>query len=236
MGTRLNQQRNKIIFKQTLLAGFFLILFFVGFTIFGFRAIISGAMFFSPDKKNIADESSITKPDIYGIIDISSPFVATNSASLYISGQVRGFDKVTMYLNNDAVGEAEVIEEEFEFELKNLKPGNNEIYAEAEHLSSKNKEKTETVSVEYKNSPPELKIDTPSENSKLTTVDINISGTVDPGTTLKVNNIPFVVSSNGAFSSPFKLKNGENKLSFLAEDRAGNQTSKELMVNVSTDF
>ncbi len=88
------------------------------------------------------------------------------------------------------------------------------------------------VSVEVDTRPPALILSSPTNGTSTADATILVTGTTEPGASVRVNGIVAEVSSNGSFSLLLALTEGENPITATATDRAGNDAS----VSVSVTF
>jgi hypothetical protein len=83
-------------------------------------------------------------------------------------------------------------------------------------------------------SPPEIFIYSPSDNFKTNENTITVSGTIldkESGIDkVTVNGVEFSLSSDGSFNTTVNLTEGVSKITVIAIDKAGNQTTKTLNV------
>lgn len=203
---------------------------------FGFDSVIRSALLLSSGTNRSQNESAKMTEDFYGVIHLDSPSVATNAASLMISGTVQGCDIVDVYLNNVKVSTVKVDEKDevFEEKINTLKLGENEIYVKGRKSKSDDSVKSEKFTVLYKDSEPILEIVSPRDGDTLREASIRVIGNTDRGNTVHVNTTPIVVDLSGEFDFPIKLKEGENTLEFVATDIAQNTTSSTIRVSVDT--
>ncbi|MFC2154082.1 hypothetical protein ACFLRC_01185 [Candidatus Altiarchaeota archaeon] len=78
--------------------------------------------------------------------------------------------------------------------------------------------------------PPMLKIEEPQNNSLVNFTDINISGKVQRDSYLMINDMGLKLNGSSFRYQNFSLKEGENLLTFTAQDSLGNITKKTLSV------
>ncbi len=181
------------------------------------------------------DNNDIKTEEFVGTLDIDEVPIATNSASLFISGNVNNFDKVEVYINKVLRKTiATSVEDSFNEKISGLKQGQNEIYIKATNTKAKQERKSEVFPVEYKKK-LELELKEPQEGATIRTEDVKVIGTTDKDTTVQVNNHPAVVDSSGTFEATIRLKEGENTLVIEAEDLAGNTQKKEIKVMYQKD-
>lgn len=162
--------------------------------------------------------------------------IATNSSEIFISGKEIGFERIRFYINEEEVKNIKVKEKEsFVQKIGPLKQGENEIYLLGENKNLDKKQQTKKYLVFYKKEKPTLTIIEPEDKATVSEQEITIEGKTDPEVSLKVNNNPVVVTSEGNFQTTIRLKQGENKILFEAQDMAGNSTTKELTINYSPE-
>ena len=203
----------------------------------GFDSLINSAILFTnlfrSDKTTNSKES---EDAFYGLVSIDPPAVATNSATIIITGQTAGFDSVDYYLNN-VKSETTTLDQEtvFSQEIGDLIVGDNVVYVVARTKDGKNSKKTDTFSILYKRDAPTLQIDQPKNEETVDSQDITISGKTDRNTTVHLNSSPIVVDLKGEFVTSVKLKEGSNTLHFKATDVAGNTTEESIQVTYQRD-
>jgi len=198
----------------------------------GFDSLINSAMLFTNlFRSDQTTNSKESEGAFYGLVSIDPPAVATNSATIIISGQTTGFDSVDYYLNNVKT-ETSALDKEtgFSQEIEDLIVGENMIYVVARTKDGKNSKKTDTFSILYKPDAPTLQIDQPKNEETVHSQDLQISGKTDRNTTVLLNNSPIVVDLKGEFVTSTKLKEGDNTLNFKATDVAGNTTEKSIHI------
>ncbi|MEE9174160.1 MAG: S8 family serine peptidase, partial [Thermoplasmata archaeon] len=88
------------------------------------------------------------------------------------------------------------------------------------------------VSVEVDTRPPALILSSPTNGTSTADATILVTGTTEPGASVRVNGIVAEVSSNGSFSLLLALTEGENPITATATDSAGNDAG----VSVSVTF
>lgn len=84
---------------------------------------------------------------------------------------------------------------------------------------------TVTRTVTLDTTPPALTLTAPQENVVVSTSPVNVAGSTEAGVALKINNADTTVNSDGSFSTPLNLIEGENTITATATDPAGNQTT-----------
>ena len=236
--SRLYQRRQKKIKIRTLLLIILIPLLAIYLFLVGFDFLINSAVFVNnlvnKDKEVAATDEN--DDDFFGTISLDPPPEATNSAKITLTGQASGFEIGEIYLDGKKVDEDKLPSDSyFSFEIGNLSEGNNEIFILAKTKDGKNKKESEKYSVLYKSSPPSLSVSEPSDGQKFDKPDVEIKGTSDENTNIKIANFPVISSSNGDFSGKVRLKQGENIIEIIAEDTAGNITKLELKLIYEQD-
>lgn len=209
------------------------IFFFVGL-----QSIINATVFLNNLIRGNPTQSQeeTQESNFYGIINLDEPEVATNSASLLVTGDATDFKKVEFYINNVKVDDTSIKNNgTFSKEIGKLRVGENKIYVIAKTEDNKNKKQSDVYTITYSNEPPELEIETPKDGDKTNKNEIQIKGKTSKNVTVRINNAPVVVSVDGNFTSTIRLKDGENKLEFTATDIAGNTEKKEIKVTYQKD-
>lgn len=185
---------------------------------------------------NIFNKNNVTpivkNEDIYGSINIDDIPSATNSPKIVVSGSVVNYTILRFYINGEKVKEKEInVSDNFSEEIGDLTKGNNEVFVQALTNDEKNSKKTEIFQVFYNSEKPKLEISEPADNSKTSNQDLSIKGTTDKDIFIKVNDNPVVVDANGNWETDIKLKDGDNIITIVATDLAGNIETKTLTVN-----
>lgn len=154
----------------------------------------------------------------------SLPYDATNSARQTISGRSEAGSTVYLTLNGDSAGNV-VAKDDGTFVLGDvsLNSGNNALVAIAMDLAGNKSGTSAEVVIYYSNRPPELTVETSAKpDSK-----VEVKGSTD-GERLTVNERLIIIGQEGKFATTIYLNSDEKTLVFVATDRAGNQTRKEV--------
>jgi hypothetical protein len=204
---------------------------------FGLRLLLDASVFISNlGSKNNVNTALNKTNDFVGSIEIDDILTATNSAQIVVSGTVANFDTVEFYLNGDKVNQIKVpVSESFSEEIGDLNKGENEIYAVAKSKKNNQSKKSKKYIVFYKSEKPKLEIKEPADSSTTNKNEIVISGVTDKETFVKINDLPQVVDVLGNFQANIRLKDGENKITIVAQDIAGNVETKTLTVTYRKD-
>jgi hypothetical protein len=80
------------------------------------------------------------------------------------------------------------------------------------------------------NTPPFLSLTQPADNSTTYIQAITVAGTTEVGATLTVNDVNVNLLEGGAFNTSVNLALGANRITVIAADDAGNETTKVINV------
>lgn len=165
---------------------------------------------------------------------MSLPYEATNSATQVIDGAAESGATIFLTLNGESLGTVVSREDgTFIFSRVELRQGDNSLMAVAVDQAGNKSRESAPISLYYSNKSPDLNIESPTDRQQISGNKIEIKGSVADSSRLMINDRLIVVGSNGKFSTVWSLNSGENELVFVATDRAGNQTRKELTVTAT---
>lgn len=220
--------------KMYLLIGGFMALA-IFFFVFGLNLLIGlgiwvGSLFGNDQEVKAQQE------EFFGTLYVDNLPLATNSASLIVSGSTSNFDVVRILVNDAEAAEVKVLDaDSFTKEVTGLKAGDNTVQVIAETENGKNTKESEAIKVLYKNTKPKLEIAEPAEGAKTTEREITIKGKTDEDNSVFINGSPATVTAGGAFEDEVRLVEGENKITIEAEDIAGNTETKTVTVLVEKE-
>lgn len=201
----------------------------------GLKSIINATLFINEATSGEdASTTAQTESDFFGTLQLDEPTSATNSAEIIVTGSTSEFDTLQFFINNTKVEEKSA-EDSFEEKIGKLKVGENTLYVVAKTKNGKNKKESARYTVYYKNEPPKLEISMPKDGDTVTKQDLQIEGKTESNVSVSVNNQPIVVDYQGNFKKSFRLKEGENKLQFIAEDEAGNRKEATITIRYQRD-
>lgn len=232
--TRL-EQHSKKQFKQRILVG--IVLFIAGIVFFftsGIKLLVSFTLFINQLANGGTTDTEIRQTELLSNINIDPIPSATSSSTIIFSGTSLSYDSLEIYLNDEKRDEIK-ISDTFSSDIQGLEKGNNTLYFIAKSSKTKKTEKTQEFEIIYKSEKPKLEISEPGENAKTNKEDIRITGATDREVTIRINNQPIVVDSEGKFTTLFRLKEGENTIEVIAEDIVENQEKKSLTVTYAKD-
>lgn len=152
---------------------------------------------------------------------------ATNSATVEVSGFAQPGIDVVLYVNGaeykkDLTDDAGV----FDFSDVTLQPGDNTIYAYAVTPKNSESEQSKQYNISYDNEKPQVELSSPSEGQVFrgqTQRIANFQGKVnEEGTRVIIGERIAIVQSDGTFTLPYQLVDGDQEITVRATDRAGN--------------
>lgn len=232
--TRLEQHKQKQFYRKVVLM-ISLLIFLVLFIFFiGFQFILKSSSFVGGLGKD--SDAQASQEDFFGNLDVDALPSATNSAQFIVSGSVSNFDIVEVYVNKSKK-KTKILDgkDTFSEKISGLEKGKNEVYIKALTEDKKHSDKSDVFTLMYKNEKPKLEISEPADNTKTDKTEIAIMGITDKDVSIRVNDLPTVVDSQGGFRYTVRLKEGENKIKVVAEDDAGNIEQKELTISYQKD-
>lgn len=214
-------------------------IFFGGLTLLlGLAIVIWGIPFFIrlaellDEKKNVSD-LQVTNEDIIPPVPPRFAYVpeATNSASIPLVGYSEKNSDVEVFLNDELAVKTEVDEEgEFSVEKIFLDLGENSLYSIAIDEAGNTSDKSDLYSIIYDNTKPELEIETPSGNETVYDQTLQIKGKSEPNAKITVNGSLVLSDSDGNFTYDYELAADKNEILIIAQDAAGNVSSKNFTI------
>lgn len=195
----------------------------------GFLNFLAG-----PSKKGTVNTTTDTLPPQVPVL--SAIPEATNSANISVDGYTEKGVKVSILDNGNNVGEVTTGDDgSFSIPIK-LVDGNNEIQAKAADVAG-NESQSQSKTVVLDTKAPEIKIVTPANGAEFfgsANQQVEVKGAVDDAHTEVTLNNSFVrVAGDGSFDQKFKMSDGDNKITLVATDTAGNQSTQEISVKFS---
>lgn len=230
--SRLSRRQEKQTRKNLILSiiGILIVLFLL--IKFGLPLLINFSLFLSGKP---TEESNKSKSNVF----IAPPLLnslpqATNSAQMAIKGNSSPNYTIQLYLNNELIDETRTKKDgTFSFE-ETLSTGENTVKAKAK-ADNKFSDFSQISTVIFSNTAPKLEISTPTDGQSFSKDQnfIDVKGTTDPDARVTVNGFWAIIHENNSFLYTLGLQNGENKISVIATDQAGNKTEKEIKVSYS---
>ena len=164
---------------------------------------------------------------------LSPVSTATNSASLKIEGYGEPESTLKIFVNEQEVKNILIgVDGNFSFNDISLISGKNEIYGISRDASGNESSSSDHLIVTYKKNAPKLEINEPSEGTTFgkNQQEITIRGLTDPRNDVRINDRFVSVKDDGSFTYNLRLNDGENTLTIIARDAAGNETKLERKV------
>ncbi len=231
-----HQQKQYVTHVILLFVAFILVLYFI--FAYGIRFVLNASVYIANlnAPKNQAITQLTKTQDQYGTISIDSIPTATNSAQFTISGSVVNFNILQFFINGARVKEINLNNNNtFSEQIGDLQEGQNEVFVNAIISDSNVVKKSDVYTIIYKGTRPNLSIISPDDKSKTNNQAVAIKGTTDKETFIKVNDLPVVVDAQGNFSTDVKLNDGDNQITVVAKDIAGNTSTKSITVTYRKD-
>lgn len=161
---------------------------------------------------------------------------ATNSASLVIEGTALNGNSVQLFRNGRRLKETEIESDRvFRFIEVPLLEGKNTFKAKVMGSGKNESDFSESFDVIFDIKKPELSLDEPPDGQtfKRENNPIKVSGKTDPGTRVTINNFWAIVDDEGGYHYNLRLQNGENQITIIAVDEAGNKSDKQIKATLS---
>lgn len=209
-----------------------IIIIFVILVKYGIPLMANVALFISNSKgSQDAQEKAVS----YVSPPVLNPLLeATNSAQIVISGMATKDSDIELFVNDELKDKTKTDENgNFQFSYT-LSKGDNNIKSRT-IINDKKSDFSNAMTVTYKDIVPTLSIDTPADGQKFIKDQntINVSGKTDQGNSVTVNGFIAIIHEDGTYSYNLPLKNGDNKITVVSTDQAGNTEEKSISVNYS---
>ena len=205
-----------------------LLLVFLGFV--GIKFLPRLVNMLSNSKKVSLDKNDLIPPPPPSLI---LSYSATNSATINLNGQSEPESVVYLTQNGESKGNQKTQDNGlFVFHEITLSEGNNQFRLVAMDPAGNQSPPSTTYAVEYLSKVPEINIETPQDGQTVTSKKLTVKGTTEPQNKLVINGRWVTLGPTGTFETTLNLNVGENKILFVATDRAGGETKKEIAVNL----
>lgn len=201
---------------------------FVFFGLFGLKLLVGFSL--SVDRlrgggPTPAPVQTLILPPTLNPIDES-----TKSATLVIGGAGQEGLTAIVYLDDEVSKKAMIGRDgTFSVTIAGLSEAIHAISAKQSDDRGNTSELSNVLTVTIKKTPPILELMSPEDNAIIRGDDnrVTVSGKTEEDSTITVNSRIVVVRSDLTFSYPFPLNPGDNKLTIVATDPAGNTTTIE---------
>ena len=200
------------------------ILLIVGLIFLGPR-ILSSMSLLVQNTDSSASKSSDS--DVIVTSPILDPLpISTNSARLVVTGQAQKDRQIKLFVNDTNMGTKDTESDgSFRFTNVKLSEGENDVRAIA-LAGEKESNSSRSQTVRYISKAPSLTVDSPSDNAEVKGGDkkVTVSGKSDPGVQITVNGAYTLSNAEGSFTFTLAISEGDNTVTIIAQDDAGNQT------------
>jgi hypothetical protein len=224
INSRLERVRNRKAGKQG--ATYLIIAVILGIVtlVWGLPAVarLAGYLVESDDKPLAINEQRPTPPIFSDIPE------ATYSAKVAIAGYAQPGLDVVLYING-AEYEKKLVSESgtFSFDKVQLSEGDNTAYAYTATPHDLRSEQSKTYTIVMDSTKPSVTLDTPKEGEvfrgqgqRITTFSGGVS---ELGSKVYIGERMVIVQSDGKFSLPYQLVEGDQEIQIKAIDKAGNE-------------
>jgi len=231
MARRYVTQAEKQVYKKLVILGvttlfILVVLFFWGLPIL---ARLTSILTFLPggeSSKNTGDVIPPFPPRLEGVP------TATNSAQIKLTGFSEPESNIEIFLNGNEAAKLSADETgKFEIENFSLTYGTNKLQLKATD-KAQNKSPQALYEILFDNTPPTLEVSEPAAGTVFFGQSnlVKIAGKTDTETAVLVNGFWAIVDAEGSFTLSYPATSGENKLEVVAQDAAGNQTKRNLVI------
>ncbi|MBI5019007.1 cadherin-like beta sandwich domain-containing protein [Candidatus Gottesmanbacteria bacterium] len=157
----------------------------------------------------------------------------TKNATLDIRGKGTAKGTVIVYLNDEEYKKVTVADDgTFSLTGIEVEPGRVTISAKITDGKDNVSNLSNVISTVVDRTAPKLTIDKPEDNTTVNdgTHKVTVNGLTEEDMKVTINGRIVVVKSDGSFTYSMPLNDGENKLTIVAKDAAGNETTVERTV------
>lgn len=202
----------------------------IGLGWFTFKGLPKLVVYLSNAQSKTVDKNDLIPPPPP---TFSVAYSATNSATIDIPGLAEPDSMIYLTQNGDSAGKLKASADgTFVFLGIALKSGSNSFQSIASDASENQSKPSSTINITFSDKMPEINIDYPTDNLKISTKRLEIRGATDQENRLTINDRWVMVDSQGKFLTTINLNPGENTLVFVVTDRATNILRKELKVTL----
>lgn len=229
--SRLKEHLKKRAYHNLLLASIGILLIIGMLLLFGTKLLIwfstTIGTFSGDDTTTQKQEVSI---DYIAPPQLDTPVRATNSGMLTISGKASDDTTIHLFRNERYIDKTTVKKDgSFTFSSVTLQTGENVIKAKAVQDNNESAF-SQAVAVTVLNNPPRLTIETPEDGKVYDRGAVKVTGRTDEHVKVTVNGSRAIVDGRGDYTYSYKVKEGENKITIVATDAAGNESKKEITI------
>lgn len=213
-----------LVFLATI--GLFIALLFVGLpALFALTNFVSALA--RPSTKVIVQKIKPTTPRF------NQEILATSGATFVLSGVADPKATIEISQKGQSLGTV-VTNDDGSFSIEtDLEKGENIFLAQAVLENGTKSDSSQAYVLRRLFGKPKLEVEKPTDGETVKDNPTEIKGKTDPGNTISINDRLAITDSSGTFSYLLNLTGGENKLTIVSKDPAGNTTNKELTIKFS---
>jgi hypothetical protein len=213
--------------KQVVIAGVVAVVFGGIFLFVIFPLMLRAVIFIAQRSSPIAQDEKKLPPQAPVI---AAPDQYNSTGTLALSGFTKADTKVTLVVNEQE-RESTTSDGEGAFEMSvNLDDGEYELYLFATGEDKNTSPDSARYKVVVDRSKPSLTISQPDEGQTFTLrreQNITIKGNLSEAGFVTVNSSKVRTNAEGEFQTQFQLGEGDNTITFVGEDLAGNQSASQ---------
>jgi len=230
INSRLRRVEEKTASRRIAVALIGTVALFVFLLLFGLRILIGFSL--------LIDRLRGTSPQTQQQSIILPPTLdplpeATNSGSLSVSGKATPKTQLILYVNDNEYKKL-TISDDGTFEVTGIAVSEGPATISAKISDDKNNisDLSNVITTTIDRTAPTLTIDKPEDNATVNdgTHKAIVSGITDEDMKVTINGRIVVVKEDGSFTYNMPLNDGENKLSIVSRDPAGNEITVERKV------
>ncbi len=224
--SRLEEQKQQ---KKLILAVGGMIALIVFFVVFGVKILIGFSVFVDTIRGSSPTPASQNSKQVLFPPTLDPLPVATYSSTLRVSGSGTAGNTITIYDGGKELKKTVIAGNGvYTMQLPTLKDGNHMLSVKMADSKGNTSDPTPEIAIRIKTTKPELTVESPEDNASVTTESnfISISGKTESDTTISINGRIAVIRPDNSFSYSYPLSDGENKLTIVATDIAGNTQSE----------
>jgi len=227
------KEQEKIIYRRLLIIGGVIVLIVISLLFWGIQILVRLAEFLDVlwGASSVPTVSQDVIPPFTPILE-GIP-TATNSARLPFKGVAEAGSSVEIFLNGELKKKLLVgLDGNFAVEDLNLVEGENRIEVRASDSAGNISPLSSPSVVIFDKTPPPLEVIEPQDKSVFAgdKKEIKVVGQTEPQATVTVNGYWAIIDQDGKFTYNLSLNQGENKISVITQDIAGNKTERNLTV------
>lgn len=227
------KEQEQIIYRRLLIIGGIIVLVVVVLLFWGLQIFVRLAEFLGVfwGASSVPTVSQDVIPPFTPILE-GIP-TATNSARLPFKGVGESGSSVEIFLNGELKKKLLVGQDgNFVVEDLSLTEGENKIEVRSSDSAGNVSPLSSPSVVIFDKTPPPLEVSEPQDRVVFVgdKKEIRVAGQTEPQTTVTVNGYWAIIDQDGKFTYNLSLNQGENKITVVTQDIAGNKTEREKIV------